>query len=81
MGEAGGGEPVKRPVDHAGGEMEGNRSRTGFAAAKERAVSKRSNAARSVPHRIDLENGDSMPGTTLDPKPPPVMVLYRDLRR
>lgn len=39
----------------------------------------RTNAARSVPHRVLLENGDTMPVTGLDPKPPPVMVIYDDV--
>jgi hypothetical protein len=44
-----------------------------------RAASKSTNAARNVPHRVLLENGDTMPVNGLAPKPPPVMVLYEDL--
>jgi hypothetical protein len=41
-------------------------------------VSKRTNPARSVPHRVVGENG-SFPTAALAPKPPPVLVLYDDL--
>jgi SAM-dependent methyltransferase len=40
---------------------------------------KRTNPTRNVPHRVELENGDTMPVSGLAPKPPPVMVLYEDL--
>lgn len=63
-------------VDYAAGEMIGNRSRTAFAEAGAR---KRTNPTRNVPHRVELDNGDTMPVSGLAPKPPPVMVLYKDL--
>lgn len=40
---------------------------------------KRTNAARSVPHRVALDDGTTMPVSGLAPKPPPVMVLYDDI--
>jgi len=40
---------------------------------------KRTNPKRNVPHRVEMANGETMPVAGLAPKPPPVMVLYKDL--
>lgn len=78
-----------RGLDAAAGAADGNRSRTDFAGAAERKrkreamaqspARKRSNPSRSVPHRVALDHGGTMPVAAAAPKPPPVMVLYTDL--
>lgn len=79
---------ASRSLNHESGEAEGDRSRTDFAGAKRRKVNqmaqspgrKRSNPTRSVPHRrVSLDGGGTMPVAAAAPKPPPVMVLYKDI--
>ncbi len=50
-----------------------------LAQSRSKARSTSTNPTRNVPHRIPLEHGGSAPVNGIDPKPPPVMVLYEDL--
>lgn len=82
-----------RGLDPEVGDADGNRSRTDFAGAADRKRRRgamaqsparkrsnpRSNPTRNVPRRVSLDQGGTMPVTGTDPKPPPVMVLYRDV--
>lgn len=81
--------PRAASINYETGEMHGDRSRTDFAASKSRTVERGigGQARRGVDKmqagwgsrgRVAGANG-SLPTSGLEPKPPPVLVLYEDL--